>query len=50
MKGFFGVKAVLLQASGLALVSVGAGLVFLPAGVIIAGVVMTLFGLSLERE
>jgi hypothetical protein len=50
MKGFFVVKAVLLQASGLALVSVGAGLMFLPAGIITAGVAMTLFGLSLERE
>lgn len=43
-------KAVLLQASGLTLVSVGAGLVFLPAGIITAGIVMTLFGLSLERD
>lgn len=39
-----------LQVAGLAAVAVGAGLVFLPAGIIVAGVGAVLFGLALERE
>lgn len=39
-----------LQLVGLAAVAVGAGLIFLPAGVIAAGGVLILVGMSLERE
>ena len=35
--------------TGIALVSVGVGLWFLPAGIIVAGVGLVLFGLALER-
>ena len=40
----------ILQVAGMAAVAVGAGLVFLPAGVIAAGVALVLVGMSLERE
>ena len=39
-----------LQVGGLIAVAVGAGLVFVPAGLIVAGVGAVLFGLALERE
>lgn len=39
-----------LQISGLTAVAVGAGLIFPPAGIILAGVGAILFGLALERE
>jgi hypothetical protein len=39
-----------LQVGGLIAVAVGAGLVFVPAGLIVAGVGAILFGLALERE
>lgn len=39
----------LLQIGGIAAVAVGAGLVFMPAGLIVAGVGAVLFGLALER-
>ena len=39
-----------LQIGGLIAVAVGAGLVFVPAGLIVAGVGAVLFGLALERE
>lgn len=47
----FGLKALgsVVQVFGLSLVSVGAGLVFVPAGLIAAGVFSVLIGLSLER-
>ena len=39
-----------LQIGGLIAMAVGAGLVFVPAGLIVAGVGAVLFGLALERE
>lgn len=39
-----------LQVGGLIAVAVGAGLVFVPAGLIVAGIGAILFGLALERE
>ena len=39
-----------LQIAGICLVSVGVGLWFLPAGIIVAGVGLVLFGLALERS
>lgn len=39
-----------LQIGGIVAVAVGAGLVFIPAGIILAGVGAILFGLALERE
>lgn len=41
--------ATILQVTGIALVSLGVGFMFPPAGVVIAGVGMVLFGLALER-
>ena len=38
-----------LQIGGLVTVAFGAGLVFIPAGVIVAGVGLVLFGLAMER-
>lgn len=38
-----------LQIGGIAAVAIGAGLVFMPAGLIVAGVGAVLFGLALER-
>jgi hypothetical protein len=43
-------KATILQASGIALVSIGVGLWFFPAGVIVAGLGCVLFGLAMERK
>jgi hypothetical protein len=40
----------ILQVFGLVAVAVGAGLVYIPAGVMVAGVGSVLFGLALERE
>jgi len=42
--------ATLIQAVGGATISVGLGLVWLPLGVISAGIFITLFGLALERR
>lgn len=42
--------ATVLQAVGVAVVSVGVGLWFAPAGVVVAGVGCVLFGLALERK
>jgi hypothetical protein len=39
-----------LQIGGIVAVAIGAGLIFIPAGVIVAGVGAVLFGLALERE
>lgn len=39
----------LLQIGGIAAIAVGAGLVFIPAGLIVAGAGAVLFGLALER-
>jgi hypothetical protein len=40
----------ILQVFGLVAVAVGAGLVYVPAGLMVAGVGSVLFGLALERE
>jgi len=39
-----------LQAAGIAVVSIGVGLWFPPAGVVVAGIGIVLFGLALERK
>jgi hypothetical protein len=39
----------LLQIAGLAAVTVGVGMIFVPAAVIVAGVGVMAFGLALER-
>lgn len=38
------------QIAGIAAVAFGAGLVFIPAGVIVAGLGLVLFGVAMERE
>lgn len=38
------------QVIGATLVSVGIGIMFIPAGIIVAGVFAILFGLALERR
>lgn len=43
-------KATVLQATGIAFVAIGVGLWFIPAGIVVAGVGMVLFGLALERS
>jgi hypothetical protein len=40
----------ILQISGIAAVAIGAGLIFPPAGVIVAGIGLAVFGVALERE
>jgi hypothetical protein len=42
--------ATVLQAVGITVVSLGVGLWFPPAGVVVAGVGIVLFGLALERK
>ena len=42
--------ASLIQIIGAVLVSVGVGIVFLPAGMIIAGALAIVFGISLEKK
>lgn len=42
--------ATIFQAVGIAVVSVGVGMAWLPAGVIVCGVGLVLFGLALERS
>ena len=39
-----------LQIAGIAAIALGAALVFIPAGVIVAGVGLVLFGIVMERE
>jgi len=39
----------LLQVCGIAALTVGAGLVFIPAGVIVGGLCLVALGISLER-
>lgn len=41
--------AAILQVAGLAATSLGAGLMSLPAGVLVAGVALLLIGLAVER-
>ena len=38
------------QIGGIVAVALGAGLVFVPAGIIVAGLGFVLFGLAMERE
>lgn len=40
----------ILQIGGAASVAVGAGLIWMPAGIIVAGAFAILFGMSLERR
>jgi hypothetical protein len=42
--------ATILQVLGALSISIGAGLIFPPAGLILAGVFSVLFGLALERK
>jgi len=42
--------ATIMQISGAVLISIGAGLVFPPAGLMVAGVFAVAFGISLERN
>jgi hypothetical protein len=42
--------ATILQVAGALGISIGAGLIFPPAGLILAGVFALLFGLALERK
>ena len=42
--------ATILQVAGAVLISVGAALVWLPAGVIIAGDAVLVFGIAMERK
>lgn len=42
--------ATLLQAVGASLVSLGLGIIFLPAGLVVAGVFTILFGLAMEKR
>ena len=44
------VMATILQVAGASAISIGAGLIFIPAGVILAGVFAILFGLAAERK
>jgi hypothetical protein len=39
-----------LQIGGLAAIAIGAGLIFIPAGIVAAGIGLVLFGLALERD
>jgi hypothetical protein len=39
-----------LQIAGIAAIALGAALVFIPAGVIVAGLGLVLFGIVMERE
>jgi len=42
--------ATILQIAGATLISVGAALVYLPLGIILAGISALLFGIALERS
>ena len=39
-----------LQVAGIAAIALGAALIFIPAGVIVAGFGLVLFGIVMERE
>ena len=41
--------ATILQASGIAVISVGVSLIFLPAGLVVAGLGVLLFGLASDK-
>jgi ammonia channel protein AmtB len=40
----------LLQIAGLAAITVGAGFIFIPAGLVVGGICLVALGMSLERE
>lgn len=40
----------ILQATGAVAVSVGVGLIYIPAGIIFAGIFSVLFGIAMERN
>jgi hypothetical protein len=42
--------ATILQVIGAAAISIGAALMFIPAGLIIAGIFALMFGLAMERN
>lgn len=42
--------ATILQAAGAAIITVGVGLIYLPAGLIVGGIMAVLFGIALERS
>lgn len=42
--------ATILQIAGATLISIGAALVFLPLGIILAGTAALLFGIAMERS
>jgi hypothetical protein len=42
--------ASLIQIAGAILVSIGLGIIFLPAGMIMAGALAIVFGISLEKK
>lgn len=42
--------ATILQVTGVALVAIGAGLIFPPLGIILAGAGAIVFGLAMERK
>jgi hypothetical protein len=41
--------ATIMQATGVAVAAIGVGLWFMPAGLVVAGVGMVLFGMAIER-
>jgi hypothetical protein len=42
--------ATILQIVGVTVIAVGAGLIYPPLGVVLAGVGLTIFGLAMERS
>ena len=42
--------AIILQIAGATLISVGAALVYLPLGIVLAGSAALLFGIAMERS
>ncbi len=43
-------KATIIQITGATLIAVGAGIIFPPLGLIVAGVAALTFGIALERN
>jgi hypothetical protein len=46
----FSKSVIALQVLGATLISTGIGVIFVPAGIVVAGVFSVLFGLALERR
>ena len=42
--------ATILQITGFSFVALGVGIIFVPAGIIVAGIGLVLFGLAMERN